>query len=73
MIKLVHVYYALGAVLSAVAWQSLRAAAPGPRWRRFTTAAFWQLLALLFLVGDLLPKAVAGGVVLALAALAGSG
>lgn len=73
MIKLTYVYYALGAVLTAVAWQGLLAPGAPRSWRRWSNALFWQLLALLFLVGDLLPKAVAGGAVLALAALAGSG
>ncbi|MEZ4361988.1 MAG: DUF979 family protein [Kofleriaceae bacterium] len=73
MIGLAHVYYALGALLAWVAWQALRDPRPGLGWRRATNGAFWGVLAALFLLGDLLPEAVAGLAVLALAALAGFG
>jgi uncharacterized membrane protein len=53
-----------------VAWRSL-----GDRSnrRRVTTAAFWGVLAVVFLCGDWLPPALVGALVLALAVLAGTG
>jgi uncharacterized membrane protein len=70
MIQLSHVYYALGALLGWIGWQS---AHDRSNPRRATTAAFWVLLALLFLIGDRVPPAAAGAAVLVLAAIAGFG
>ena len=70
MITLGMVYLLTGAYLVLIAWQSLRDLG-NPR--RFTTAAFWGLLALAMLVGEHLPAWLMGVMVLTLAALAGFG
>ena len=41
--------------------------------RRFTSALFWGLYAFVYLAGDLIPAALAGAVMLAMALLAGCG
>lgn len=70
MIGLAHIYYALGTLFAWVAWQAVRDRTNPRRW---TSGAFWGLLAALFLVGDHVPKAAAGAAVLTLAALAALG
>jgi uncharacterized membrane protein len=70
VIELQHAYWLLGALLAWVAWKSARDTA-NPR--RIFTAAFWGLLALLILAGERLPAAAVGGLVVAIAALAGFG
>ncbi len=70
MIALSHVYYVLGAYLAWLAWQAVRDRS-NPR--RVTSAAFWFLLALLFLFGEVVPRAVVGGAVLVLTSLVGFG
>lgn len=70
MIALAHVYALAGLFLAACAWQTLRDRA-NPR--RVASAAFWALLALLFLAGDALGAEATGAVVVALALVAGSG
>ncbi len=70
MIGIIHVYYAVGALLLWIAWQACRDRS-NPR--RLPSSAFWLLLALLFLFGEHLPKAVVGAAVLVLTALAGFG
>jgi uncharacterized membrane protein len=70
VITLQWIYWLAGAYLAAVTVLGLRDRG-NPR--RTTSAAFWGLLAAMFLVGDRLPPAVVGAVVIALAALAGLG
>lgn len=70
MISLQLIYLLAGAYVARIAWLSARDPA-NPR--RFATAAFWGLLAVSFLVGDRLPAMWMGGVVVALALLAGFG
>lgn len=70
MISLPLIYLLAGLFVARIAWLSaLDASNP----RRIMTAAFWGLLALSFLIGDRLPAAWMGGVVVALALLAGFG
>lgn len=73
MIELGYVYLGVGALLAAVAWQTWRDPIATTRSRRAATTAFWMILAMLFLLGDVVPPVAAGAAVLALAALAGSG
>lgn len=70
MIGVVHVYGVIGALLL---WIGALAIRDRTNPRRLTSGAFWIVISLLFLVGDHVPKAVAGAAVLALAALAGVG
>jgi uncharacterized membrane protein len=70
VITIQHVYYVLGAYLAWLAWQAAR---DRTNPRRATSAAFWLLLALLFLFGEHLPRAVVGGAVLVLTSLVGFG
>jgi uncharacterized membrane protein len=70
MITLTHVYALAGLFLACCAVQTLRDRA-NPR--RLASAAFWGLLALLFLAGDALPAEAIGALVIALALVAGSG
>jgi uncharacterized membrane protein len=65
---LTPVYWLIGLVFGTAAWRAARSAS-NPR--RTTTAAFWSLLALLFVAADWLPHAVSGALVVALALLAG--
>jgi uncharacterized membrane protein len=70
MISLPLIYLLAGLFVARIAWLSaLDASNP----RRALTAAFWGLLALSFLIGDRLPAVWMGGVVAALALLAGFG
>ena len=70
MIGLSWVYLLTGLVLLACA---IRAGRNPVHPRRWTSAAFWGLLALAFLAGDWLPAAAMGGLALLLALLAGLG
>ncbi|MBS7458735.1 5-oxoproline transporter, DUF979 family subunit [Coralloluteibacterium stylophorae] len=70
MISLQLVYWATGLYLLVVAVLGARDRGNPRRW---TTAAFWALLALALLVGERLPPAVMGGVVVLLALIAGGG
>lgn len=70
MITLSHIYYVLGAYLAWLAWQAVR---DRTNPRRVTSGAFWFLLALLCLFGELVPRAVVGGAVLVLTSLVGFG
>lgn len=67
---LTPIYLLTGGVLSVLA---LRAGRDAANPRRAGAAAFWGLLAALFLFGDWLPNAVVGAVVLLLALIAGLG
>ena len=69
MITLTPLYIVVGVLLLCGAFLGLRERAVVP-WRRVSRAAFWGLLSLAFLVGDRLPAAVMGGLVIALALLA---
>jgi len=70
MITLQHIYWLAGLYLLRMAWLCARDRA-NPR--RFTSGLFWALIALSLLAGELLPPALMGAVVMALALLAGLG
>lgn len=70
MITLRWVYVLTGVYFGAVALRGVR---DHGNPRRFTTSLFWGLLALVFLAGERLPSIAAGGIVVALALIAGSG
>ncbi|HEY0061921.1 MAG TPA: DUF979 domain-containing protein [Telluria sp.] len=70
MIKLEHFYYVLGLMLLIAAIMSLRDRS-NPK--RFSTALFWGLYALVYLGGDFLAPAVAGLVMVSMALIAGFG
>jgi uncharacterized membrane protein len=70
MITLTHIYMVAGVFLASCALQCLRDRG-NPR--RFASAAFWGLLALSFVAGDLLPAWIMGLIVIVLAVIAGSG
>lgn len=68
MITLDAVYLLLGGYLG---WMALRAASDDGNPKRWGNAAFWGSLALLLVLGDRLPSAVVGALVVGLALLAG--
>lgn len=70
MIDLQLIYWLCGAYVAVLAWRGARDRS-NPR--RHTTALFWGLLALALLVGERLPAAVMGAIVVLLAMLAGFG
>jgi len=70
MIRLPHLYAAMGLLLAWIAAQGLRDRS-NPR--RLTTGLFWGLLAIGYLLGDRLPPISVGILVLLLALLAGLG
>ena len=70
MSALAPIYWLVGGVLGVLA---LHTARDRGNPRRAAGAAFWGVLALLFLAGDLLPAALVGALVLLLAVLAGAG
>ncbi|MBI2380414.1 MAG: DUF979 domain-containing protein [Gammaproteobacteria bacterium] len=70
MIALVHVYALAGLLFAVLAYLSLKDSEHPRRW---TTAAFWALLALAFLAGERMPAWSMGLAVLGLATLAGFG
>lgn len=70
MITLAHVYVLIGLFLLVAALQTVRDRGNG---RRFSSAAFWGLLAVAFLAGDYLPADAMGALVIALAIIAGAG
>ena len=65
---LTPLYILLGAYFALIAW---RAAADQTRPAAYARAAFFAILAILFIFGDLLAPAIAGVLVLALAVIAG--
>ena len=67
---LAPLYVLLGSYFALISW---RAARDSLRPAAAQRSAFFAILAVLFLVGDLLPTAVAGALVLALAVIAGWG
>jgi len=70
VITLTHVYWLLGSYLALTAWRTLRDAG-NPR--RYTTALFWGLVALLLLAAEHMPPRAVGIAVVVLALLAGLG
>jgi uncharacterized membrane protein len=70
MSALTPIYLLIGALFAVVAWRSLHDRV-NPR--RHATALFWGLLALVFVVGDWLPAALVGAIVIVLAVIAGLG
>ncbi|MEO9386860.1 DUF979 domain-containing protein [Chromobacterium phragmitis] len=70
MLRLPLLYSLVGGILLLVAGMTLKDAG-NPR--RLGSAAFWGLFGLLFLIGDLIPPALAGAMVLAMVLLAGLG
>jgi uncharacterized membrane protein len=70
IIKLEYFYLLLGAMLALIALMALRDA-HNPR--RYSSAAFWGLYALIYLAGDYLPPVAAGLVMTAMALIAGFG
>ncbi len=70
MIKLEHFYIVLGLMLVAAAVMSLR---DRHNPKRYSTALFWGLYAVVYLAGDYLAPAAAGGVMVAMALIAGFG
>ncbi|WP_288380368.1 DUF979 domain-containing protein [uncultured Massilia sp.] len=68
MITLDHFYLLVGLLFVFVAVMNLRDAS-NPR--RYTTAVFWGLYALLYLAGERMPPALAGALMIAMALVAG--
>ena len=63
-------YYVVGALLGAVAVMSLL---DPTNPRRYSTALFWALYAAIYLAGEQMPPAAAGGIMVVMALLAGFG
>ncbi|MES2129438.1 MAG: DUF979 domain-containing protein [Pseudomonadota bacterium] len=70
IIKMEYFYVVLGAIFAIVAWLNLRDA-DNPK--RYSTALFWGLYALIYIVGDWLAPIVAGVVMVVMALIAGFG
>ncbi len=70
MIGLPQLYWLTGAMFAAFAVLGVR---DRSNRKRFGTAAFWGLMAMDFLVGDRIGDLASGGIVVALAVLAGTG
>jgi len=70
IIRVEYFYYLLGAMLALV---SVMSALDRSNPRRWTTALFWALYAVIYLAGEQLPPAVAGAMMVAMALLAGFG
>ncbi|WP_448953717.1 DUF979 domain-containing protein [Labrys neptuniae] len=70
ILSLTHLFYLVGAILAATAVMTL---ADRDHPKRITTGLFWGLYALVFLAGDVLPPAVVGAGVIAIALIAGFG
>ena len=70
MITLQMAYWLFGALMAWVALSSWRDAHNPRRW---STGAFWGLLAIVFLIGERLPSTVVGGIVVSIALIAGFG
>ena len=70
IVRVEYFYYLLGIMLALVALMSF-----GDRTnpRRWTTGLFWALYAMIYLVGDRIPPAMAGLAMIAMAVLAGFG
>ncbi len=70
MIGLTAVYWLLGLYFASLAWRGVRDTA-NPR--RYTTALFWALIALLLFAAEHMPVRIVGGCVVLIALLAGLG
>jgi uncharacterized membrane protein len=70
IILLDYFYVVLGAMLTIAAFMTLR---DKHNPKRYTTALFWALYAAVYLVGDRIPPAVAGAVMVLMALIAGFG
>jgi uncharacterized membrane protein len=70
IVRVEYFYWLLGVMLALV---SLMSAVDRTNPRRWTTALFWALYAVIYLAGDVLPPAVAGAMMVAMALLAGFG
>ncbi|MGV7208688.1 DUF979 domain-containing protein [Oxalobacteraceae bacterium A2-2] len=70
ILRLEHFYVVLGLMLAAIAIMTLRDAAHP---RRYGSALFWGLYALIYLAGDRLAPEAAGAVMVAMALIAGFG
>ncbi|HEU4851931.1 MAG TPA: DUF979 domain-containing protein [Telluria sp.] len=70
MIRLDYFYIVLGLMLAVIALMTLR---DRTNPKRFSTALFWGLYAAIYLVGEQLPHAAAGAVMVAMALIAGLG
>jgi uncharacterized membrane protein len=70
IIKLDYFYWLLGAVLALIA---LLTVADRSNPRRYTTALFWALYAMIYLAGEVLPPELAGLAMVVMALLAGLG
>jgi uncharacterized membrane protein len=70
VIRLEHFYVVLGLMLAAAAVMTLR---DRHNPKRYSTALFWALYAAVYLIGDRLLPAVAGGLMVAMALIAGFG
>lgn len=70
MLNLSMVYVLLGSLLLLIAWLTL---SDRSNPKRFSTALFWLCYGLVFLIGDFLPAALVGVMVIVLALIAGFG
>jgi uncharacterized membrane protein len=70
IIRVEYFYWLLGVMLALV---SVMSALDRTNPRRWTTSLFWALYAVIYLAGDVLPPAVAGAMMVAMALLAGFG
>ena len=70
IIRVEYFYWLLGVMLALV---SVMSALDRTNPRRWTTALFWALYAVIYLAGDVLPPAYAGAMMVAMALLAGFG
>jgi uncharacterized membrane protein len=70
ILSIQYLYWLAGIILAITAIMTLADRHHPKRW---TTAAFWALFSLVFLIGDLLPPAVVGVGVLIMAVIAGTG
>lgn len=70
IIRVEYFYWLLGVMLVLV---SVMSALDRTNPRRWTTSLFWALYAVIYLAGDVLPPAVAGAMMVAMALLAGFG
>jgi len=70
IIRVEYFYWLLGVMLVLV---SVMSALDRTNPRRWTTSLFWTLYAVIYLAGDVLPPAVAGAMMVAMALLAGFG
>ena len=70
ILKLDYFFYVLGAMLLMVAWMALR---DRHNPKRYSSALFWALYAVIYLAGEQLPPVLAGLMMVAMALIAGFG